>query len=39
VALIHQCHLADGEELDRVAKAVLAHTQRLATRLRRAGIR
>jgi DNA-binding IclR family transcriptional regulator len=32
-------HLAQGEELDRVAKAVVEHTQQLATRLRRAGIR
>jgi DNA-binding IclR family transcriptional regulator len=31
--------LAQDEELGRVAKAVLAHTQQLATRLRRAGIR
>jgi DNA-binding IclR family transcriptional regulator len=32
-------YLADGEELDRVAKAVVSHTQRLAATLRREGIR
>jgi DNA-binding IclR family transcriptional regulator len=32
-------HLAVGAELDRVAQAVVEHTQRLATRLRRAGVR
>jgi DNA-binding IclR family transcriptional regulator len=32
-------HLADGAELDRVAKAVVTHTHRLAATLRRAGIR
>ncbi|MEH0981413.1 IclR family transcriptional regulator [Micromonospora sp. CPCC 205556] len=31
--------LADGEELDRVVKAVVTHTQRLAATLRREGIR
>jgi len=31
--------LATGEELERVAKAVVAHTQRLAQMLRRVGIR
>jgi DNA-binding IclR family transcriptional regulator len=32
-------HLADGAELDRVVKAVTAHTQRLSATLRRHGIR
>jgi DNA-binding IclR family transcriptional regulator len=32
-------HLAEGEERDRVVKAVVSHTQRLAATLRREGIR
>jgi DNA-binding IclR family transcriptional regulator len=32
-------HLAEGEELDRVVVALVAHTQRLANTLRREGIR